>query len=112
LVSFWNGSQQMKVDVTTGRADHRLDLGPASQDQYCRAWYTTWFGGQLLTAHRGGGIRQWDATWSTLIACRDLPALGHADELQPRGAQDLRPAGRAAVVLYSEQHTNRSAPAA
>jgi hypothetical protein len=62
IVSFVGGSIQRPINVTNPNAPLLGTLSAAvGQDQFSRAWYTPAFGGRLLTGHRGGGIRLWNA---------------------------------------------------
>jgi hypothetical protein len=106
VVSLWSTSAQVPVDVTNPASPVPGTSGSAPQDQYCRAWYTPDFGGRLLTAHRFGGIRMWDASPAALPGPLSiLTAL--TTHYSHEGLKTFTdPATTTTWLFYSEQHTS------
>jgi hypothetical protein len=66
IVSFVGGGIQLPINVTNPSNPVPGAATAPVQDQFSRAWYTPAFGGRLLTGHRGGNIRLWDASLGIL----------------------------------------------
>src|SRR5262245_49219151 len=73
IASMWSTSQQISVNVTSPNAPIIQSTSSTTQDQYCRAVHTRANGGRLLTAHRFGNVRVWDASPGALPS--PLPTL-------------------------------------
>ena len=106
LVSLWQSSEQVSVNVTNPALPTLAAASIAPHDQYCRAAFTSALGGRLVTAHRFGGIRLWDASWSILSTNTPVPQLSYTPtNYSHEGlAAITTPVGN--FVLYSEQHTS------
>jgi hypothetical protein len=108
IASLWQSSQQLEVNVTNPAAPVVGASATTTQDQYCRAWHTSFLGGRLVTAHRGGGIRLWDASAGILVPNLPVPQLSSTPtNYSHEGLKTFsHPLGE--FVLYSEQHTSPS----
>jgi len=101
IVSMWNTSQQIPVNVTNPSAAIIGTPASVSQDQYCRAWYSR---GRLFTAHRFGGIRMWDATLPNLGG--PLPVLTTTPTTYSHEGLETFADSTGNYLFYSEQHTS------
>ena len=106
IASLWSASQQVQVNVTNPALPVVGPAPTAPQDQYCRAWYTPALGGRLVTAHRFGNIRLWDASMPILATSTPVPQLSlTGTNYSHEGLKTLQhPLGD--FVFYSEQHTS------
>jgi hypothetical protein len=106
LVSLWQSSEQQSVNVTNPALPVVAPSSTATQDQYCRAWYTTANGGRLVTAHRFGGIRLWDSSWPILSTSTPQPQLSYTPTNYSHEGLKTVSNALGNFVLYSEQHTS------
>jgi hypothetical protein len=104
--SLWNQSEQVPTNVTNPVLPVLGVPVTTTQDQYCRAWYTRAFGGRLLTAHRWGNVRMWDATPANING--PLPILTSTPTTYSHEGLKTAPlpGSNLEYCFYSEQHTS------
>ncbi len=105
ICSLTNQSTQIPVNVTNPVTPTVGVAATFSQDQYCDAIWTPNWGGRLITAHRFGNVRTWDATVPFMPG--PLPGISLTNtNYSHEGLDSYTDSLGMTYVLYSEQHTS------